>query len=491
MVHRLANADVAVGVGAVLEHGDAGVGEDGVRAAAGVEEHFEAGLVDVVLDQLPLERGGDVGFAGLDGGEAGDRLGADDLDEILDPGAVDAVEVFVADRVGVVADAAHLDVWLEGDELEGAAGEAVAVVALVAEFLDAMAGDDRHGGADAARRGDVGGDGHARGGVIDRGDFVVDGLDDVGDAGFVGSVVVVGGGALGAVDRELDVVGGERGSVVPGMPLIEVEKDGGEVLDPLEAGQVGDDLAGDEVVLHEAVEVDRRVEAGGVVAGGHGVEAADGVGNSDADGALPVGVALAALLDGLDRLGLLLLGLVLLLRGLLSLIFGSLLLLLLLNGRLLGGGLFLLLLLGRRLGDGGGLVVVVIAAADEGESGCADAGAGAGSEQCAAVQLRRAHSLPVVLLVVLRVAVAAHLKLLSRSTGAGYAQRIVWTLRNIAICERDVNSAWTETESRASGGAAEALIGQIVVRQLDLVTDRVNRTLSPRPESPDRPLLRL
>ena len=460
MVHRLADADVAVGVGAVLEHGDAGVGEDGVRAAAGVEEHFEAGLVDVVLDQLPLERGGDIGFAGLNGGEAGDRLGADDLDEILDPGAVDAVEVFVADRVGVVADAAHLDVWLEGDELEGAAGEAVAVVALVAEFLDAVAGDDRHGGADAARRGDVGGDGHARSGVVDRGDFVVDGLNDVGDAGFVGSVVVVGGGALGAVDRELDVVGGERGSVVPGMPLIEVEEHGGEVLDPLEAGQVGDDLAGDEVVLHEAVKVDRRVEAGGVVAGGHGVEAADGVGDGDADGALPVGVALAALLDGLDRLGLLLLDLVLLLSDLLGLIFGRLLLL------LLSGRLFLLLLLRRRLGDGGGLVVVVIAAADEGESGCADAGAGAGSEQRAAVQLRRAHPLPVVLLVVLRVAVAAHLKLLSRSTGAGYAQRIVWTLRNIAICERDVNSAWTETRKGASGGAADALIGQIVTRQL-------------------------
>ena len=38
---------------------------------------------------------------------------------------------------------------------------------------------------------------------------------------------------------------------------------------------------------------------------------------------------------------------------------------------------------------------------------------------------------------------------------------------------------------------SDALLGQIVMAQLDLVADYVNRTLSPRPESPDRPLLRL
>ncbi len=38
---------------------------------------------------------------------------------------------------------------------------------------------------------------------------------------------------------------------------------------------------------------------------------------------------------------------------------------------------------------------------------------------------------------------------------------------------------------------SDALLGQIVMAQLDLVADCVNRTLSPRPESPDRPLLRL
>ena len=38
---------------------------------------------------------------------------------------------------------------------------------------------------------------------------------------------------------------------------------------------------------------------------------------------------------------------------------------------------------------------------------------------------------------------------------------------------------------------ADALVGQIVMGQLDLVADCVTRTLGPRPESPDRPLLRL
>lgn len=38
---------------------------------------------------------------------------------------------------------------------------------------------------------------------------------------------------------------------------------------------------------------------------------------------------------------------------------------------------------------------------------------------------------------------------------------------------------------------SEPLIGQIVLEALDLVTDCTNRTLSPRPESPDSPLLKL
>lgn len=38
---------------------------------------------------------------------------------------------------------------------------------------------------------------------------------------------------------------------------------------------------------------------------------------------------------------------------------------------------------------------------------------------------------------------------------------------------------------------SEARFGQIVMRQLDLVPDYANQTLSPRPESPDRPMVRL
>ena len=38
---------------------------------------------------------------------------------------------------------------------------------------------------------------------------------------------------------------------------------------------------------------------------------------------------------------------------------------------------------------------------------------------------------------------------------------------------------------------ADALIGQIVMERLDLIADCTNQTLHPRPESPDRPLLRV
>ena len=38
---------------------------------------------------------------------------------------------------------------------------------------------------------------------------------------------------------------------------------------------------------------------------------------------------------------------------------------------------------------------------------------------------------------------------------------------------------------------SEPLIGQIVLDALDLVADCANRTLAPRPESPDTPLLKL
>ena len=37
---------------------------------------------------------------------------------------------------------------------------------------------------------------------------------------------------------------------------------------------------------------------------------------------------------------------------------------------------------------------------------------------------------------------------------------------------------------------AEALVGQVVMETLDLIPDPVHQTLGPRPESPERPLLR-
>ena len=39
--------------------------------------------------------------------------------------------------------------------------------------------------------------------------------------------------------------------------------------------------------------------------------------------------------------------------------------------------------------------------------------------------------------------------------------------------------------------SSEPLIGQIVLEALDLVADCANRTVGPRPESPDRPLLKM
>ena len=38
---------------------------------------------------------------------------------------------------------------------------------------------------------------------------------------------------------------------------------------------------------------------------------------------------------------------------------------------------------------------------------------------------------------------------------------------------------------------AEPLIGQLIMEELDLIADCLNQTLAPRPESPERPLLRV
>ena len=47
------------------------------------------------------------------------------------------------------------------------------------------------------------------------------------------------------------------------------------------------------------------------------------------------------------------------------------------------------------------------------------------------------------------------------------------------------------TDAMVIPSGADPLIGQIVMERLDLIADCANQTLHPRPESPDRPLLRL
>ena len=47
------------------------------------------------------------------------------------------------------------------------------------------------------------------------------------------------------------------------------------------------------------------------------------------------------------------------------------------------------------------------------------------------------------------------------------------------------------TECVVGPPLSEPLIGQIVLEALDLIADCTNRTIAPRPESPDSPLLKL
>ena len=54
-----------------------------------------------------------------------------------------------------------------------------------------------------------------------------------------------------------------------------------------------------------------------------------------------------------------------------------------------------------------------------------------------------------------------------------------------------IGNRFMNTDCIVGPPLSEPLIGQIVLEALDLVTDCTNRTLSPRPESPDRHLLKL
>ena len=54
-----------------------------------------------------------------------------------------------------------------------------------------------------------------------------------------------------------------------------------------------------------------------------------------------------------------------------------------------------------------------------------------------------------------------------------------------------IGDRWMPTNCIVLPQGTEALVGQIIMEGLDLVADCVAQTLHPRPESPDRPLMRL
>ena len=54
-----------------------------------------------------------------------------------------------------------------------------------------------------------------------------------------------------------------------------------------------------------------------------------------------------------------------------------------------------------------------------------------------------------------------------------------------------IGDRWMPVNCVVVPTGTDALVGQVVMEQLDLVADCVTRTLGPRPESPDLPLLRL
>ena len=54
-----------------------------------------------------------------------------------------------------------------------------------------------------------------------------------------------------------------------------------------------------------------------------------------------------------------------------------------------------------------------------------------------------------------------------------------------------IGNRFMSTDCVVGPPLSQALVGQIVMEALDLVADCTNRTLTPRPESPDYPLLNL
>ena len=58
----------------------------------------------------------------------------------------------------------------------------------------------------------------------------------------------------------------------------------------------------------------------------------------------------------------------------------------------------------------------------------------------------------------------------------------------LTIC---IGNRFMSTDCVVGPPLSEPLIGQIILEALDLIADCTNRTLTPRPESPDYPLLKL
>ena len=54
-----------------------------------------------------------------------------------------------------------------------------------------------------------------------------------------------------------------------------------------------------------------------------------------------------------------------------------------------------------------------------------------------------------------------------------------------------IGNRFMSTDCVVGPPLSEPLVGQIVLEALDLIADCTNRTLTPRPESPDYPLLKL
>ena len=55
----------------------------------------------------------------------------------------------------------------------------------------------------------------------------------------------------------------------------------------------------------------------------------------------------------------------------------------------------------------------------------------------------------------------------------------------------NIGDRWTIARCIVLPQGSDPLIGQVIMEELDLIADCLNQTLAPRPESPDRPLLRV